>query len=145
MKYFLPETRNIQNGKLDAQRIAQTLGLTTGELAQLLRRDANELSRHPSSDGLQELLQGLTELAVQLRDGVGSLEVRWLWLRAPNPVLGGQAPVQYLLKGDVQAVQKLLRMTANGMPTHRRAGPAETTTSMWEADHFGGSGTTASS
>ncbi len=115
--HFLPETRSPENGKLDARLTARTLGFSMRELAQTMDRDPSGLSKHPTSDRLQPLLQKLDDLALQLKGTFGSLETARMWLRAPNPVLAGQPPCAYLLRGDTVAITKLLRMAETGMPT----------------------------
>jgi len=115
--HFLTDTRSPETGKLDARRTAQTLGLTLRELGRVLGRDPSGLSKHPSSEGLQPSLQSLDELALQLRDVLGSLETARMWLRAPNPVLAGEAPFDYLLRADVEGIRKLLLLAESGMPT----------------------------
>ncbi|EYB66810.1 hypothetical protein DEIPH_ctg069orf0011 [Deinococcus phoenicis] len=115
--HFLTETRSPESGKLDARLTARTLGLSMRELAQVLGRDPSGLSKHPASERLQPSLQALDELALHLRDVFGSLETGRMWLRAPNPVLAAEAPVTYLLRGDVTALRKLLLMAETGMPT----------------------------
>ena len=115
--HFLPETRSPETGKLDARLTARTLGFSMRELAQAVDRDASGLSKHPTSDRLQPLLQTLDDLALHLRDVFGSLETARMWLRAPNPVLAGQPPITYLLRGDTVAIRKLLIMAETGMPT----------------------------
>ncbi|MFB9992079.1 antitoxin Xre/MbcA/ParS toxin-binding domain-containing protein [Deinococcus oregonensis] len=109
----LAETRHPETGQLDAHRVAQTLGLTWEELGQVLGGDPSVLSTVPTSDSLRPL----DALAHHLRDVFGALEAARLWLRAPNPVLAGEAPVAFLLRGDVVPVSKLLRMAESGMPT----------------------------
>lgn len=115
--HFLQETRSPQNGKLDAERVAQTFGLSMKELARIVGRDQGGLKKHPTSDTLQLALRELDEVGVQLRDVFGSLEVGRMWLRAPNPLLDGQMPLTYLFEHQPVAVQRLLRMAETGMPT----------------------------
>lgn len=87
------------------------------ELGQVVRRDPSGLSKHPASDKLQGPLQTLDDLALQLCEVFGSPATARMWLRAPNPVLGGEAPIAYLLRGDAGTVRKLLSMAETGMPT----------------------------
>lgn len=115
--HFLPETRSPETGKLDARRTAQALGLTMRELSSVLGRDASGLAKHPTSDRLQTQLQTLDTLALQLRDVFGGLDVGRMWLRAPNPVLGGEAPIMSLLQGNASTVRKVLLLAESGMPT----------------------------
>ena len=115
--HFLTETRSPESGKLDARLIARALGFSLRELARVTNRDASGLSKHPTSDRLQLPLQVLDDLALQLRDTFGTLETARMWLRAPNPVLAEESPMNYLLRGDIAAIKKLLRMAETGMPT----------------------------
>ncbi|GAA5512374.1 hypothetical protein Dcar01_01088 [Deinococcus carri] len=116
-EHLLIDARNPKNGKLDAQRVAAAFGMTLRELAQTLNRDASGLSKHPTSDSLQAPLHDLETIGLQLRDVFGELSVGRMWLRAPNPVLGGRAPITYLLEQQPIAVRRLLLLAETGMPT----------------------------
>ncbi|WP_102124859.1 MbcA/ParS/Xre antitoxin family protein [Deinococcus planocerae] len=115
--HLLMDARDPRSGKLDARRVAGTFGLTMRELAQALERDPSGLSKHPTSDSLQEPLHELEEIGLHLREVFGDLGVGRMWLRAPNPVLGGRAPLSYLLERRPVAVQRLLLLAETGTPT----------------------------
>lgn len=115
--HLLTDARDPLSGKLDARRLAGTFGLTLRELGQAIGRDPSGLGKHPTSDTIQAPLHDLEELGVQLRDVFGNLEVARMWLRAPNPVLGGRAPISYVLDRRPVAVQRLLTIAETGMPT----------------------------
>ncbi|GGS09119.1 MbcA/ParS/Xre antitoxin family protein [Deinococcus sedimenti] len=115
--HLLIDARSPVNGKLDARRVASTFGMTLRELAQATGRDPSGLSKHPTSDTLQDPLHELETMGLQLRDVFGDLGVGRMWLRAPNPVLGGRAPITYLLDRRPVAVQRLLTLAETGMPT----------------------------
>lgn len=116
-EHLLTDARDPRSGKLDARRVADTFGLTLRELGQAVGRDPSGLGKHPTSDALQEPLHDLEELGVQLREVFGDLGVGRMWLRAPNPVLGGRAPITYVLDRRPVAVRRLLTLAETGMPT----------------------------
>lgn len=116
-EHLLTEARSPENGKLHAQRLAQTFGLSLRELGQVLKRNASGLSKHPTSDSFQDPVHALETVGVQLRDVFGTLETGRMWLRAPNPVLNNRAPITYLLEGRPAAVQHLLMLAETGTPT----------------------------
>jgi len=111
------EIRSPENGQLDARLTAQTLGLSLPQLGQVLNYGPRDLAQQPTSDGLQSALEPFEALALHLWEVFGSLETGRRWLRASTPVLAEEAPVDYLLRGDLVTLQKLLRMAENGMPT----------------------------
>jgi hypothetical protein len=105
------------HGKGDALMMAQMLGLTVQELAQVTGQEVRTLCNDPVSDHVQPQLQSLAALAQQLHTTFGSLETAQLWLRTSNPVLDAQAPISYLLRGNTAAINRLLMMAETGMPT----------------------------
>lgn len=115
--HLLTTARDPQSGKLDARRTADAFGMTMRELAQTLERDPSGLSKHPTSDSLQEPLHALEEIGLQLKQVFGDLSVGRMWLRAPNPVLEGRPPLIYLLEGRPMAIKRLLLLAETGTPT----------------------------
>lgn len=115
--HFLPETRSQETGKLDARRLAKVFGLSMKELSQVLGREQSGVGKHPTSQSLQEPLEELEILGLQLQNVFGDLGTGRMWMRAPNPVLAGEAPIIYLLGQQPQAVARLLQMAETGMPT----------------------------
>lgn len=115
--HFMATARDDRSGKLDANLIARAFGLSGRELALVLERDPAGLKRHPTSAKLQPQLERLERLALHLTAVFGNLELGRKWLRAPNPVLGGEAPLKYLLNRQPVAIERLLIMAETGMPT----------------------------
>lgn len=115
--HSLPDPRSPEDEKQGVRLTARTLGFSLLELARAMNCDLSDLSEHPTAERLQPQLQTLDDLALQLHETFGSPEAARRWLRAPNPVLAGEAPTAYLLRGDSAAIRKLLRMAETGMPT----------------------------
>jgi len=68
-------------------------------------------------DRERALLEELETLAEHLVQVFGELAVGWAWLRSPNPVLAGEAPLQFVLRGQPEVIRRLLIMADTGMLT----------------------------
>lgn len=63
------------------------------------------------------LLLEMKALTAQVQEVFGDLSKRQVWLRTPNPVLGGQAPLHFVLRGQPGVIRRLLTMAETGTPT----------------------------
>lgn len=102
---------------MDSHPIWQGLGLTPAERNQLLSavgRDQNADANHVVP---RALLLEINALTAQLLEVFGELSRGQVWLRTPNPVLGGQAPLHFVLRGQPEVIRRLLIMAETGTPT----------------------------
>ena len=83
---------------LNARNLADVLGLSVRELAEIVHRHPSSLYRRPCGDEtLQIRLRVIAELAA-LVTKAESAEYLRNWLRAPLPILLGRRPVEVMLE-----------------------------------------------
>jgi hypothetical protein len=103
-------------GRLDAERLARFYHLPLKELATAIGRRPGTVHKTPASESLQPSLRAFREVAEEglllFDDEAGFLA----WLRTPHPDLDGAAPIDLLRAGRVDAVVRLLRFAAMGVP-----------------------------
>lgn len=81
---------------LNARHLADVMGLSIRELAQIVHRHPSSLYRRPcGNEALQKRLQVIAELA-GLVITVESAQYLRNWLRAPLPILHGRCPVEVM-------------------------------------------------
>ena len=117
LEHALLEAHDPASGRYDALRVGQSLGLSAAEMAQVLRWTPRGLRKNPTSPRLQEPLTRLVATVTLLRELLdGSMPYVRIWLRAPHPALGGRTPLSYLLEGQLEPVEDLVRAIATGQP-----------------------------
>jgi Protein of unknown function (DUF2384) len=117
LDHALLEAHDPASGRYDALRVGLSLGLSTAEMAQVLRWTSRGLRKNPSSPRLQEQLTRVVATVTFLRELLdGSMPHVRIWLRAPHPALGGRTPLSYLLDGQLEPVDDLVRAIASGQP-----------------------------
>jgi hypothetical protein len=117
LEHALLEAHDPASGRYDALRVGQSLGLSAAETAQMLRRTPRGLRKNPTSPRLQESLTRIVATLTLLRELLdGSMPYVRIWLRAPHPALGGRTPLSYLLEGQLEPVEGLVRAIAAGRP-----------------------------
>jgi len=117
LEHTLLEAHDPASGRYDALRVGQSLGLSTTDMAQVLRWTPRGVRKNPSSPRLQQQLTRLVATVTLLRELLdGSMPHVRIWLRAPHPALGGRTPLSYLLGGQIDPVEDLVRAIATGQP-----------------------------
>lgn len=115
LEHTILEAHNRQ-GDFDALKMAKVLAIPNNQMAQILGVSRQALSKTPTSSRLQPALQRLDHLLVRLKHLTGSLENTRVWLKTGHPDFGGKAPLEYLLKGNVEAVEDLVEAIEMGLP-----------------------------
>ena len=117
LDHTLLEAHDPGSGRYDAVRVGQSLGLSMADMAQVLHWTARGLRKNPTSPRLQEPLTRLMATVTLLRELLdGSMPHVRIWLRAPHPALGGRTPLSYLLEGQLEPIDDLVRAIAAGQP-----------------------------
>lgn len=117
LNHTLVESHDPQTGRFDAIRLAETLGLSVPEMAELLGYTPRGLRANPSSKNLQDKLGELVGLTIRLMEELdGRIENVRIWLHAPHPALG-MAPYKSIKGGDFSVVETLVAAMEEGMPT----------------------------
>ena len=117
LKHLVPEAHEQTTGRLDAQRLAAQLALSTAEMARIVGYTPRGLTKNPASARLQPRLVQIMALVQQLRDLLdGDINHVRIWLKAPHPDLGGRTPLSYLEQGRLDVVTGLIHALETGQP-----------------------------
>jgi acetyl-CoA acetyltransferase len=99
---------------ISAVRVADAFGLSVAELAEILGRSRQAVSKAPAADALQKDLRAFERVA-RLRAIVEPAEFRH-WLRSECPDLEGSTPLEQIRKGRVGVVADLVEDLLTGSP-----------------------------
>jgi len=103
------------NGNLSVKNVAPLFRLSLRELAQLLGRTPQALSKTPDADSLQDAL-GYFEKIARLRSVLADDDAFRKWLRIGNPTLGGLTPLMILRERKWQELADLVDDVLMGSP-----------------------------
>jgi len=111
------ELHDPESGRIDAQEVANYLGVPLAKLAGALGVKYPALHKTPSGPGLQEKLRPIKEsIDLVSRITVSKSDAR-AWLNNPHPDLGGSTPMETILDGEADAVVTLLDNALSGIPS----------------------------
>ncbi len=102
------------SGRLSAQRVAASFGLSVSELAKQLGRSRQALSKTDDAKSIQEGLAPFARIA-RLLAVLSGKDFR-AWLHLPNGQLDGRAPSAVIRDGGVQPVAELAEDMLSGSP-----------------------------
>jgi uncharacterized protein (DUF2384 family) len=105
-----------QKGRLDAERVAKTLGLPLSVLAKSVGVTHSALIRRPTARAAQKGLREIEFAWAVLCNELGSADQARAWLHAPRPDLGGEPPLALLTAGSATAFADYLRSALAGQP-----------------------------
>ena len=114
--YVVPELHDPQ-GRIDAERVANTFGLSMSALAKPVGVTPSALSRRPTARAAQRALRELEFVWAVLRRELTSDDLARAWLYAAHPLLDGEAPIALLTKGSATALADFVRSALAGQPT----------------------------
>jgi hypothetical protein len=109
------EDLRLNSGKLSANKVASVFGLSVAELAALIGRTRQALSKTPDADSLQPLLQPFERVA-RLR-AVLSKDDFPRWLHLANDDFEGRTPLELIRSGKVSVVADLAEDMLTGSPS----------------------------
>lgn len=102
------------SGRLSAQRVAKVFGLSVAELAKLLGRSRQAVSKTDDAESIQPGLAPFARCA-RLLAVLPSEDFR-AWLHLPNEQLEGQTPSAIIREGGVETVAELAEDMLSGSP-----------------------------
>ncbi len=116
IKEVIAATKGLRaaSGKLAADRVAAQFGLSVSELADLLGKTRQAVSKTPDSDALQPLLRPFERIA-RLRAVFTEEEFR-NWLHLANEELGKRSAAELIRAGEVGLVAELAEDMLTGQP-----------------------------
>ncbi len=104
-------------GRVDALRLAHSLGLTTAEVEAIAQPTAGDAHTSSPTGGPQNRLQQAAFIAEGLHQLTGgdSQQVA-IWLRAPHPALDDAAPLELMSCSELHIVVDLVDDLLSGAP-----------------------------
>ncbi len=112
----LPELHDKATGRIDAQKLADFLGVPLKRLAESLGLNYKAVHRNPSAAGFQEALQPLKRILELLHEFFPNPESARVWLNTPHPDLEGKTAIQTILSGNAGAALIILENASTGVP-----------------------------
>lgn len=107
-------TLRAESGRISAKKVAAAFGLSLAELASLLGRSRQAVSKTHDAESLQEGLAPFGRVA-RLRTVLSDDDFR-AWLHMPNEQLDGRSPWAVIRSGSVEAVAELAEDMLSGSP-----------------------------
>jgi hypothetical protein len=106
-RVVLPEI-HADNGRIDAQKLAEFMAVPLKTLADGLRLNYKAIHRNPSGEAFQESLRPLKHALELLHESLRKREIIRAWLKTPHPMLDGKTALEVMLEGKAFAVERLL-------------------------------------
>jgi hypothetical protein len=120
--YDEPRLRDLGTGQLDANRIADLLGISRPDIARLCGVSEQSLNQTPAGPAIQTKLQPLEDVAHALLWCGGSMAKLHAWLNRPNrdfPMVNGKrpSPLDLILSGHAELVARKVHNLRTGHPS----------------------------
>ena len=115
-KVILPELHDGKTGRIDAQKVAEFMGVVLKLLSEGLGLNYKAVHRSPSAAGFQKALRPVKRSLELLHEFFGPPESIRAWLNTPHPDLGGTTALETILEGKAEAVGLILENAWNGVP-----------------------------
>jgi len=104
-----PALFNPQSGRLDASHIASDIQLPVSTIAVAIGKKAPSVRKHPDASSLQPELRRLYRVwAAIVELYAGNKKSARIFLNAPNKHLENQAPVEFIEKGNLTPLERLV-------------------------------------
>jgi Protein of unknown function (DUF2384) len=116
LQVILPELHDETTGRIDAQKVAQYMGLPLARLAQALQLNYKAIHRNPSAEAAQLPLKPVKRSLEILHDFFQKPEMVRVWLNTPHPDLDGRTALEMILANNSIAVLRILENAAAGVP-----------------------------
>lgn len=113
---ILPELHDPRNGRIDAQKVADFMGIPLKPLSEGLGLNYKAVHRNSSASGFQLALQPVKRSLEILQELFGAKETIRIWLNTPHPELDGATSLDTILDGKALAVSRLLGNARQGVP-----------------------------
>ena len=113
---ILPELHDHRNGRIDAQKVANFMGIPLKPLSEGLGLNYKAVHRNSSASGFQVALQPVKRSLEILQELFRAKETIRIWLNTPHPELDGATSLDTILNGKAFAVSRLLGNARQGVP-----------------------------
>ena len=116
LQVILPELHSETSGRIDAQKLANYMGVPLKRLAEGLQLNYKALHRNPSAEAFQPALKPVKRCVEILLDFFQKPETVRVWLNTSHPDLDGQTALEMILANNPNAVLRILENAAAGVP-----------------------------
>ncbi len=116
LQVILPELHDEATGRIDAQKVADYIGVPLKRLAEGLQLNYKAVHRNPSAEALQPPLQPLKRCLEILHEFFQKAETVRIWLNTPHPDLEGRTALETILANNPTAILRILENAAAGVP-----------------------------
>ena len=117
MSLALPELHHQETGRIDAQKLADFMGISLKRLAEGLGLNYKAVHRNPSSESIQKALQPVKRVMELLYEFFPRPESIRIWINTPHPDLGGRTALDTVLDKNSRAVITILENALAGIPS----------------------------
>lgn len=105
---ILPELHDAGTGRLDAQKVADFIGLPLKQLSEGLGLNYKGVHRNPSAASFQRALMPVKRSLEYLQRAFQKPEIIRAWLNTQHPMLEGRTSIETILEGKAFALERLL-------------------------------------
>lgn len=116
LQVTLPELHDKATGRIDAQKVADYMGIALKPLTEALDLNYKTVYRNPSADSVQPGLQPIKRVLEILHDFFRKPETVRAWLNTPHPDLENQTALHAILGKHSAAVLTILENAVSGVP-----------------------------
>ncbi len=104
----LPELHDPATGRIDAQKVADFMGVPLKQLSEGLGLNYKAVHRNPCAPAFQKALIPVKSSLEYLKQAFPKPEVIRAWLNTPHPMLEGKTSLETILEGKSFAIVRLL-------------------------------------
>ncbi|MES2571518.1 MAG: MbcA/ParS/Xre antitoxin family protein [Verrucomicrobiota bacterium] len=115
-RVILPELHDEKTGRIDAQKVAEFMGVALKPLSEGLGLNYKAVHRTPCSESFQKELRPVKRSLELLQEFFGPAEAIRAWLNTPHPDLEGRSALETILEGKAAAVHLILENAWHGVP-----------------------------
>ena len=116
VRVVLPQLHDGATGRVDAQKVADHLGVPLKRLAEGLGLNYKSAHRNPDAESFQEALRPVKRSLEILDEFFRKPELVRAWLHTPHPDLDGSTALETILENRAEAVCTILENALAGVP-----------------------------
>jgi hypothetical protein len=116
LQVTLPELHDEATGRIDAQKVANYMGVPLARLAEALQLNYKAIHRNPSAEAAQAALKPVKRSLEVLHEFFQKPETVRAWLNTPHPDLDGRTALEMILVNNSNAVLRILENATAGVP-----------------------------
>ncbi len=116
VRVILPELHDQATGRVDAQKVADYLGVPLKRLAEGVEINYKSAHRNPAAEAFQGALRPVKRSLEILSEFFRKPELVRAWLNTPHPDLDGSTALETILENRAEAVRTILENALAGVP-----------------------------